>query len=238
MSRGRILLGMVLVVLGVVLWLDRIRGTNEAHAALAFFGRWWPAGLIVLGAVYLGSYLRDRWWLWGPVLLIVFGLLGLTVRDVPARASDFLLPAMLAAAGLAIAMTGSRAPDPHHPRYTAVLRGRRVSATASEMRMGSAAAFLGHLELDLTRGATLYDGRGELNVTAILGRIELLIPPGWEVERHRSVEFPSSAVTDHKLAGDAEVSESVGAPHLTLHTTTIFGSVEITTVPLQAVTSG
>lgn len=239
MSRGRILLGMLLVALGTLVWIDRIKGPHAAHDALAFFGRWWPIGLVVLGAIYLAIYLKDRWWLWGPLLIMVSGLLALwfTVRGVPTRALDFLLPTLLVTAGVVLAMTELQAPDPQRPRYIAVLRGRRMLATASEIRQGSAASFLGHLELDLTRGAFLYDRRGELDVTAIIGRVEVMVPSGWAVERHRRVEFPPELSTDdRKPADDAAVSDSVGTPHLIVNTATIFGSVEVTTVQVVAPT--
>jgi hypothetical protein len=230
MSRGRILLGMVFVVLGAILWLDRVEGANEAHAALGFFGKWWPVGFVVLGAAFLAAYLKDRWWLWGPLLIMTAGLmaLGLNVHGIPRRASDFLLPAALLGIGLVFAMTGSQTPDPQRPRYITVLRGRRVPATASEIRQGSVGVYLGHLELDLTRGAALYERKGELDVTAVLGRVEVLVPAGWEVERIRSVEFPSQPrASERKPASDTAVSENVGAPHLTLHTSTIFGNVQV-----------
>jgi hypothetical protein len=237
MSRGRILLGIAVVVFGVIEWLDRIRGTNEAHAALAFFGKWWPVGLVALGAAFLAAYLRDRWWLWGPLLIMAAGLvaLELNVRGTPSRASDFLLPAVLVGLGLVLAMTGSQTPDPQRLRYVAVLRGRRVSATASEIRQGNVGAYVGHLELDLTKGAALYDSKGELDVAAVLGRVEVLVPAGWEVERNRSVEFPPEpGASERKSSSDTAVSENLGAPHLTLYTTTIFGSIQV--MPVQAAT--
>ncbi len=89
------------------------------------------------------------------------------------------------------------------------------------MRSGSALAVMGGVELDL-REATLDPGGATLAVTAVMGGVEVRLPPGWVV----AVE------TNEKLGGvDTHLTESVDhaedAPTLHVTINAWLGGVEI-----------
>jgi len=106
-------------------------------------------------------------------------------------------------------------------RLATIFGGREFDSRATALRSASALAVMGGVELDL-RAATLDPAGATLDVTAVMGGIEITLPPGWAVD-----------VENHgKMGGvDTRVTDSAGLPAdaPTLHVTTNawFGGVEI-----------
>jgi hypothetical protein len=233
MTRRRVLVGIALVVIGVILWIDRIGGTSEAHAALHFLRRWAAMGVVIIGAVNLAAFLKLRWWVVGPLLVMGAGAAWqiLRLHDQPPQLSRFVLPSALITVGLVVALAGPEAdPDEASTRNSgrlrrwAVLRGKRVQSKIQNLQQAQAGALLGHLELDL-RQSTLYEGYGTLAVTAICGHIQLLVPPDWDVRLQPSVGFWARA-HDRKPISDAQ-SSSEESPFLEVHVLGLLGSAEV-----------
>jgi hypothetical protein len=233
MTRRRVLAGTVLVAVGIIIWIDRIGGTHEAHAALHFLRRWAAIGVIIIGAVNLAAFLKLRWWVVGPLLVMGAGAAWqiLRLHDQPLQLSRFVLPSVLITVGLVLALAGPEAdPDEASTRDSgrlrrwAVLRGKRVQSKIENLQQAHAGALLGHLELDL-RHSTLYEGYGELAVTAICGHIQLVVPPEWDVELQPSVGFRAKA-HDRKPISDAQ-SSSEESPFLKVHVLGLLGSAEV-----------
>jgi hypothetical protein len=99
-----------------------------------------------------------------------------------------------------------------------------VRGTIQDLQEAHAGAFLGHLELDL-RQVTLYEGYGELAVTAICGHVQLVVPPDWDVELQPSVGF-RARTRELKPRLDAQ-SSSQQSQFLNVHVLGLLGTTEV-----------
>jgi predicted membrane protein len=106
-------------------------------------------------------------------------------------------------------------------RLAAIMGGKDFTSDASNLQSGSAIAVMGGLEIDL-REAHLDPGAARLDITAVMGGVEVLLPRGWAVD-----------VEPHGMLGgvDVRVNESAdvpdGAPILHVTTHTWLGGVQI-----------
>ncbi|HYZ11321.1 MAG TPA: DUF5668 domain-containing protein [Actinomycetota bacterium] len=183
MKPGRILIGLALIALGVVFLLDRA-GVLEAGETIR---DWWPVSIIALGVVQLFDQPRS---LLGPGIVIGIGvvLLLFTTDVVTGSVFALLWPALLIAVGVAILVRHGRGPEVRKEegstddvvRATAVFGGHEVVSRSSAFRGGSATALFGGVTIDL-RNARLHPEGAALDVTAIFGGVEILVPRGWRV---------------------------------------------------------
>jgi hypothetical protein len=116
-------------------------------------------------------------------------------------------------------------PSTAPPRVIAVLgnverRGRFRLASGYR-----ATSVLGNIELDL-RDATLEPGVTELRVRAVLGNIEIIVPPQLAVECEGSGILASFATLNRMPAEGGE-----GGPVLRIVGSAVLGNVEIRTLP-------
>jgi predicted membrane protein len=65
---------------------------------------------------------------------------------------------------------------------TAIMGGREVDAGTREFRTVDAVAIMGHSTVDL-RNARLSGERAVIDAVAIMGRVEIIVPPDWEVTK-------------------------------------------------------
>jgi hypothetical protein len=103
----------------------------------------------------------------------------------------------------------------------AIVGGKELKSHATALRSASALAVVGGVELDL-RDASLDPAGATLNVTAVMGGVEVKVPPGWVVEvenygKLSGVDTPVTAPEDHPE----------GAPTLRVSTSAWFAGVEI-----------
>lgn len=170
--------GLVLIAVGVVILLDNL-GLVETGQVLRFwpvlligFGvrhlvKGWDRGAAVNGAVLagVGGLLLlnsldvldvDVWKLW-PVFLIVFGFMILTRSGSDAR------------------------PPADAENCFAFLGGVERRIRADDYRGGSATAFMGGVQIDLTEADVAGD-EAVLHVFAMWGSIEIRIPDTWTTE--------------------------------------------------------
>ncbi len=111
----------------------------------------------------------------------------------------FFLKVLLVLTGvtvLAAVLTKRRYPEFGEPldgsfRITAVMDGREFMSVTPNLMKGEAVACMGGIELDLTE-ANIGDG-AILELKAIMGGIEVLVPPTWRVEM-RSISRMSGVV--------------------------------------------
>jgi hypothetical protein len=99
--------------------------------------------------------------------------------------------------------------------------GKEFESRAAALRSGSALAVMGGVEIDL-RQANLDPDGATLDVTAVMGGVEVTLPRGWAVD----VE------TNEKLGGvETRLTESddrpEGAPTLHVTVNALMGGVEI-----------
>jgi len=84
---------------------------------------------------------------------------------------------------------------------TAVLGGVEKVNNSQSFRRGEATAFMGGVNLDL-RDATMEGSEATIDVTAVMGGIDLRVPTGWTVVNH--VTPVMGGVEDHTRSGDGE----------------------------------
>ena len=182
---GRIFWGLILIIVGGLFLLDKMDRLDFGHVASTY----WPVILILIGvAAILSSGFRR----WGPGLFFiilgsVFQLreLGYLHRDV----WHYLWPALIILAGIWI-LFGSlfrRGRSVAFPvdfgrdmDISAVLSGQERRFAAPNFKGGRATAVMGGVEVDLTE-ATLEGGKAAVELTAIMGSVELRVPRDWEV---------------------------------------------------------
>jgi len=111
--------------------------------------------------------------------------------------------------------------DPESEVFSVVaaLDGAEFVSQAKDLRAGSATAFLGGLALDLS-GATL-GSEARLEVRAVLGGIEIIVPAAWRL-----------ITTSSGFAGGVDGGEEAGglpaeAPVLEIDAQAFFGGISI-----------
>lgn len=219
MDRGRILWGLVLLALGGVLLADQLGGA-EAGAVIA---TWWPAVILAAGVLRLVDRPRD---MSGAGVLLIVGAVLLVWRlgwfDL-----TVVIPVALIAGGLWVlvrrprdagaALGGDRPLD-----LVAVFGARDVRVTGDRFTGGKATAVFGGVELDL-RGALLGTEGARLELVAVLGGVDVVLPLGWDVR----ISGPAI------LGGtdDRTLPAAAGAPRLEVAATAVLGGVTVKTDP-------
>jgi predicted membrane protein len=105
----------------------------------------------------------------------------------------------------------------------AIFGGREFKSRATALRSASALASMGGIELDLS-DATLDPTGATIELTAVMGGIELTVPKDWAVDVEQNGNFGGVEV---KVTDADDLPE--GAPRLQVRTNAWFGGVEIST---------
>ncbi|MDH4197144.1 MAG: cell wall-active antibiotics response protein, partial [Candidatus Aminicenantes bacterium] len=105
-------------------------------------------------------------------------------------------------------------------RVSAVLTGLERRVEAQDFRGGRAEAILGGLDLDLT-GAGLAGGQATLELSAVLGGVDVRVPSDWQVILHAT---PVLGGIDDRTKS---VPEAQRKGTLYVRATAVFGGIEI-----------
>jgi hypothetical protein len=193
---GRLVWGLVLLAVGVLFTLDNL-GIAEASHIL----RWWPLLALAWGVMcWFGLGCRCK-----PVvggLWLVIGTVALLHNlDLVRLSLEDLFPLFLIVAGGAIVLrsfrrsrrrdagagpasgpggAGGGGGDVTQINLFSFLHGSERKIVTPAFAGGEASAILGGLTLDL-RGSSLAGGRAVVDVFAMWGGIELILPAGWRV---------------------------------------------------------
>jgi len=220
----RAVLGLIIIAVGLLLtagnvgWLD----PDEVWRVL----RYWPLGLVVLGAVKIVVG-RDRSSRLTGSLLAALGLwvLAQQMYDVRIHLSDWW-PILLIGFGILVISRawrgggfGSTRPDQGMSEF-AFWSGVERRVTSSAFKGATLTAIMGGIELDLRPAATA-TGEAVIDVFALMGGVEITVPPDWVVSNHILA-----------IMGGSE-DKSAGAPdarhRLILRGVVVMGGVEIKT---------
>jgi hypothetical protein len=214
-DRGRLLLGLVLLAVGVVFLADQA----DVLDAGAVLSTWWPTVVILAGLLKFSVHPRD---LGGAAAVTGVGLVLLAWQlDL---VGAVLLPLALIGAGLVVLF---RAPHAESARVVdpnvsllALFGSRDTRVGAARFEGGRAVAVFGGVDLDLRDTALPQEG-ASLELVSVFGDVNVLLPMGWRIE-----------VAGPVILGDLEdrtLGAPAGAPVLHIRATVVLGDVELRT---------
>lgn len=219
---GRIFGGLLLILLGVILLLDQLGRMDFGY----FLGRYWPLILILLGLWQLISHnFRQSGGGW---FLVILGTFFLLIKvEILGRSAWHYWPLLLIAAGAWILLKPAFRPSrdgfpevkEDDLNISAVLSGAKRRVESQNFRGGKATAIMGGVELDF-RGARLEGGKATVELTAIMGAVEVRVPKDWKVVTEGNPIL--GAIEDKHPAGPAEASQV-----LFVKASVIMGGIEI-----------
>lgn len=224
-SPARWLIGLFLVALGVLFLLD----STEVIETEGFWDLAWPLLLVFVGLAIL---IRERWRSIVGLILVLLGI-GFFAQNAGWIAGGWIgryWPVVLIIAGIAVLveavgflrprrLTRATGEEGDEGTYSAVLGGRKSRITSTSWRGGRATAVMGGVELDL-RDAVPVEGGAVLDVTVLMGGVDVTVPRGWRVEMHGT---PLLGGLDDKT----DQAAGPDAPLLQITGTVIMGGVDI-----------
>ena len=237
MSSGRLIAGLIIIVIGALFLLDSV---SEAIN----IGQWWPMIIVLVGVWRLIAHKFRS--LFGPLLLIAIGVI-LQFWQLDVFDLDFgtLWPAILIVVGIAILAGGFRRRR----------RGRRNSSTShntssiidvdvssyadaddatlhavvgsqdriisGDFQSASINVVMGSGSLDL-RNARIVDKPATLEASVVMGEVKVRVPAEWNVRIANS-----SQMGETKDARGGR-SRADGAPDIIVNGSVTMGSLQIT----------
>jgi len=216
--------GLLIIIIGVIFLLGRM-GTLNTHDV---FHHYWPVILIILGLWQLiSSGFRN---VFPGILLIVLGavFLGYRLDAFPHNIWPYVWPIVVIFVGLWLIFGPLfRRPAAAGPAIkaddldtTAILGGLKRIIDSQSFKGGRATAIMGGLELDF-RKAGLNEGRASLELTAIMGGIDLKVPQDWRIVLQGT---PILGGVENKAAS---APESQAKATLYVRATAIMGGIDI-----------
>jgi hypothetical protein len=215
-SPVRIWLAGLLIALGA-LWL-----LDAAHVldAASLIAHWWPVAVIALGLVAAAV---ERRLSAGPLVLMAVGVLLLTGTLGAVDVGTVVWPTVAIVVGVTLlARRGPwnpvREETGDRQDVFAVLGSSKGRNRSQHFRHANVSALLGGATLDL--GDAHPEPRARVGATAVLGGVDILVPPGWRVSLGG---LPLFGGYEDRTRGDGPLPPD--APELRVVATAIFGGV-------------
>ena|SRR5436190_17484781 len=226
----RLLVGMAIALFGVVLVLDRL---NLAVAGQVL--QFWPAVIIAVGALLFVQSRHVGGGANGVILMVIGSWLLLnTLGILQVRFWELFWPMVLIGIGSVLVMQtlrrGSRDAAGIDTDDTinifAVLSGAKRMSASTRFRGGEMTMFMGGSQIDL-RQATIPRGEeASLEVFAMMGGCEIIVPPSWTVAT--PIMAVMGGVEDKRLPPIASTDTAAGAaPRLVLRGLLMMGGIVI-----------
>ncbi|MGB7295847.1 MAG: DUF5668 domain-containing protein [Candidatus Aminicenantales bacterium] len=223
-SSGRIFWGLVLILVGVLFLLDRMGRLDFGE----LLGRWWPLILVAAGLWHLvANQFRDV--VSGLFLIAIGGLFQLAKLGILGRSAwHYIWPILIIIVG-AWVLSGAfrRQSGPKIPTSKenaldafAVFAGLERRIESQNFRGGKATALLGGIDLDFSQ-VRLAEGKASIELTAVLGGIDVRVP------RHIRVELDGSPVLGAVEDKHLYTPGAGGEQTLYVRATAILGGIEI-----------
>jgi len=217
----RLILGLAIIVIGAIALLANLGYNVDIH-----FWDYWPVILILIGLSMLLKRPEQRNNLAGWIFLALGALFLLNNFDIIDFGVNLLWPILIILAGLAIlrhGFKGSDATDESGDTFdiSAVLGGGEHNCTSKTLRGGKVFALMGGSKIDM-REAEMAESSATIDVFALMGGVELLVPTNWQVSIHGS---PLLGGMDNKTT--LKDVEPGGAKQLIVKGTAIMGGIEV-----------
>jgi hypothetical protein len=216
---GRMVWGLVVLTLGVLWTLDNL-GQIDASLVL----QWWPLVPLVWGLLLVSGINGPRkaraGWIWTAVgVLSILRPLGLARADL----FDFWPLLLVFIGGSLVYRSWQGAPgiraDGPRIDVSAILAGTQRKVVTERFASADVNSVIAATTLDL-RPAKLVDGHGEVDVYAMWGGIDLLVPREWRVV---SEVTPILGVFQDTTV----VPEDPNAPTLLIRGSVVMGGIEV-----------
>ena len=177
---ARTFFGILLVAFGGGLLLDR--------AGVLDFGQiistWWPLILIAIAAVQIVFRTAP---LIGSLILLAVGLVfqAITLNLLPSNIWNYLWPVALVAIGLWLVLArgwtgGSQVRSEDQLSSFVAFGGANPRVVSDQFEGGSVTTVFGGSEIDLREAQMAAQGAA-LDVTALFGGVEIIVPAEWRV---------------------------------------------------------
>ena len=215
-------IGIVLVAVGVALLLN-----NTGVIELGNLIRWTPSLLILLGILMMvvNRFRRNA----GPIILIAVGVV-VQLIVLGFSAISLLWPALLILIGLVILFGRGRrsSPRPTDARTAHNVEGNLATVMGTTDRQVSHAdlrgeeivTVMGTSKLDM-RDITISDMPAELNITCVMGQVNIRVPSDL------SVAIDNSTVMGESKDDRRAAPSSADAADLTITGTVVMGSLKV-----------
>lgn len=216
------LIGLLLIILGALFLLDAFTSLDFGRMV----GDWWPVIFIIVGLIKLKGQNRGS----AFTFIIVGVLLLLLTKDV-LEWHDIgrFWPLILILIGLSLVFKGrgkrwnfinESTVGTDYLHSNAIFGGAENLVNSQNFKGGEVIALFGGIELDM-REAKISPEGCKINVTALFGGVELMVPKDWKVIVSGTPIFGG---IDNKSRGDAGKDSS---KEVYLHCTVLFGGIEI-----------
>jgi hypothetical protein len=223
-SSGRIFFGLLLILLGVLFLLDQMGRLDFGW----IISQYWPLILVFAGIWHIVSN-NFRNIGGGLLLIVIGGFFQLAKLDILGKSAwHYIWPALIILVGLWIIagafgrrrVSGAIGAKDSDLDAFVMFSGLNRRIESQSFRGGKATAILGGIELDLTQ-AKLAEDRANLDLSVIMGGIDVRVPKSWRVE-----------VDGHPLLGGIEdkhthVPEAGAAQTLFIKASAIMGGIDI-----------
>jgi hypothetical protein len=214
-TRSQLVVGTALIALGGLLLADQA-GALDAWALVL---TWWPLVVVASGLAQLVTRPRN---VTGGLVLVVLGGLLLLWTAGPVGSLALLWPALLIGVGswLVLGRVGAgTALEGATVDVSAIFGDHEVAVPPGPFQGGALTTLVGDLRVDLRR--TTLAGEATLQVTTIVGDVDLEVPAGWAV-----------VASGPELLGDVVLRPEVGraaapAGVLRLRVLTLLGDVTV-----------
>lgn len=223
-SKNHLFLAFLLIIFGLLILLNNL-GAVSIDLTL---GTWWPLLLIILGLQQLVSSRFTNLFALVPLFLgATFQLRNLGL--ISTKQISLFWPLLLILFGLILLFnfgSGRRRLQETSPNNTVdvlVLFGgvdRRIASPS--FLGGNVTALFGGAQLNL-RGSELPEGTSVLNVQAIFGGVDLILPEGWTVEVRGIPIFGGIEDQRKKQIGPQETTSQ----RLLINSLVLFGGIEL-----------
>lgn len=225
------IIGGLIVVIGLLILLDNL-GIVRIHDVWHY----WPILLIVYGISRIVGACAPAGYLWGGAIALIGALLLLDNLDILVFNYELIWPLLLIAFGLSMlvrAMDRKRtitagpvtSPSSSEPvlEFVAIFSGSRRTVSSPDFRGGEIVAVFGGVRLDLRQSTILVD-QANLEINAVFGGVEILVPPTWSVQMKGAGIFGGF---DDKTI-QPRPDPGVKVPRLVITGASVFGGTSVT----------
>lgn len=172
---NRSLFGLLLVLIGAAFILNNYFNIFEG------FSSWWPLLIILIGLIQI---LKRSTSILGGLLIMAIGFLFMG-RNLELIPGELILPLALILVGCWFIFSRlfgkSKQENMDQISYFTLFSGLKTNNHSQNFKGGSVAAVFGGSDINL-RGARISDQGALLELTAVFGGIDIVVPEHWQVQ--------------------------------------------------------